>query len=72
MGAAVILVDVSCTGLNNIWGRAQLKRRNMRTRCKALLVEQGREPVLITVILGTLGEITMDVGKALSENLGVR
>ena len=26
----------------------------------------------VTVILGTLGEITVDTGEALSENLGVR
>eukprot|EP00959_Pyramimonas_sp_CCMP1952_P353991 7416435-Pyramimonas_sp.AAC.1 len=33
----------------------------------------GATPILITVkILGTLGEITVDMGEALSEILGVR
>ena len=67
----VILVEVSYTGLSNTQGRAQLKRKKYEDTL-ALLVEQGWVPVLITVILGTLGEITVDAGEALSENLGVR
>eukprot|EP00959_Pyramimonas_sp_CCMP1952_P205960 4306820-Pyramimonas_sp.AAC.1 len=38
----------------------------------ALLAEQGWQPILITMILGTLGEITIDIEETLSENLGVR
>eukprot|EP00976_Prorocentrum_cordatum_P088147 1187195-Prorocentrum_minimum.AAC.1 len=54
--------------LSNIQGRAQPKRKKYENTL-ALLVEQGWAPVLI---FGTLGEITVDTGEALSENTGVR
>eukprot|EP00959_Pyramimonas_sp_CCMP1952_P102307 2140212-Pyramimonas_sp.AAC.1 len=59
------------SGLANIQGRAQLKRRKYEDTL-ALFAEQGWEPILITIILGTLGEITVDTGTLLSEHLGVR
>ena len=67
----VVLVEVSYTNLTNMNNRAQEKRRKYEETL-TLLEAQGWEPELITVILGTLGEITIGTRKALQEHLGVR
>eukprot|EP00959_Pyramimonas_sp_CCMP1952_P113732 2377451-Pyramimonas_sp.AAC.1 len=48
----------------------EVERR--RAEILALLEAQGWERILVTIVLGTLGEITVETGTDLSEHLGVR